>query len=1085
MTKVPRSKVVRKAPNLYHDNSHDEDNAWNGLPMMAPPTFHLHAKGTYSSLANKDTKPLQLKPASEQKSKKTPDEKIPYKNQGLSAIKDLFEHDAKILAHHNLKLSENHIIKEKNKYQNDRYGYRKEHSNIAKNLEQLMKTQAQIEHYRYPGSNVTFSNGRPPYKDQFLMILGRSNFRINEEGFTNAKAIYPRLQNLYSFIDLLIEKLISNNVFLTGLHARGKVGEYNQMSGLDQLAAIQEILNDIDFNIKGAREKIISGELSVYDLSPVHQQMASSPKAAGQYRDWRTPGMRDAMQTILQEKKTSDFWKGLGLDALTVMLAVGAGFANPVAAIAMISSNIAISGAKAKSAWDAYSTLNTAYLSRTQGSANSLVSRDQVANAKFDVITETIGLLMDASGGGKDILRMADEISKFGITKGVNQSKKIITQKIGNISTRSGSKLIRPLQRITDIASDKDWIKYLKIKGGYKKVLEEAKGLSGDESAKWLEKMHQFRQRIYKNLREHIKNQGGDIHMTGTPAATSDFDLSIVGPKPEKLRVEAYNHLKNKFGINSKEILNDMLDMNIFGESRLAHAYDMLPPTIREEAASEILKFSDELILRRGLKNAQDNGDADTVRIILKYMKGHGFTNHAPLPTISSTKINATRLEVGELYHKMENTKNLKQKKDLLIKIGRLQAMIDANSPDYISPGSIRKFVTERPGNVQNPFAPWHTNLAPDDFLKHNKKGLKPSQQAELHAELTVRNNYNKSTTDIIAYEKKINQEIASLNKELEQTLESISDVEKKIANQEVSDNIQSLDHQIKHHEKAIVKFKEKKLRAIQKLEEMTATKANNNQINSLKRYVKNLETKLELAEESISRLKKNLSIMYKHIENSEKVKKLNEQIGQSKTKLKVAGNVKESQNIRNRVRTKVIEEDAGYPKANQNTKKAELESSLVDNLGEAAKYRGTVEQKDLRNLSKYTARMHDILEELAVDIKKKAEFKQLASELNLMKDELNKKVDPKRLTELTTRIGDVYKKTLSEMEDLLKSNEAKRSKLNMANPYDNRLAQSLLMEFNNIYYKKTALEATQKFILGISQKYAENKVKDVIKSNN
>ena len=129
--------------------------------------------------------------------------------------------------------------------------------------------------------------------------------------------------------------------------------------------------------------------------------------------------------------------------------------------------------------------------------------------------------------------------------------------------------------------------------------------------------------------------------MTGTPAATSDFDLSIVGPKPEKLRVEAYNHLKNKFGINSKEILNDMLDMNIFGESRLAHAYDMLPPTIREEAASEILKFSDELILRRGLKNAQDNGDADTVRIILKYMKGHGFTNHAPLPTISSTNINA------------------------------------------------------------------------------------------------------------------------------------------------------------------------------------------------------------------------------------------------------------------------------------------------------------------------------------------------------------------------------------------------------------------------------------------------------------
>lgn len=128
---------------------------------------------------------------------------------------------------------------------------------------------------------------------------------------------------------------------------------------------------------------------------------------------------------------------------------------------------------------------------------------------------------------------------------------------------------------------------------------------------------------------------------------------------------------------------------------------------------------------------------------------------------------------------------------------------------------------------------------------------------------------------------------------------------------------------------------------------------------------------------------------------------------------------------------------------------------------------------------------MHDILEELAVDIKKKAEFKQLASELNLMKDELNKKVDPKRLTELTTRIGDVYKKTLSEMEDLLKSNEAKRSKLNMANPYDNRLAQSLLIEFNNIYYKKTALEATQKFILGISQKYAENKVKDVIKSNN
>lgn len=157
----------------------------------------------------------------------------------------------------------------------------------------------------------------------------------------------------------------------------------------------------------------------------------------------------------------------------------------------------------------------------------------------------------------------------------------------------------------------------------------------------------------------------------------------------------------------------------------------------------------------------------------------------------------------------------------------------------------------------------------------------------------------------------------------------------------------------------------------------------------------------------------------------------------------------------------------------------------MVDNLGEAAKYRGTVEQKDLRNLSKYTARMHDILEELAVDIKKKAEFKQLASELNLMKDELNKKVDPKRLTELTTRIGDVYKKTLSEMEDLLKSNEAKRSKLNMANPYDNRLAQSLLIEFNNIYYKKTALEATQKFILGISQKYAENKVKDVIKSNN
>lgn len=264
----------------------------------------------------------------------------------------------------------------------------------------------------------------------------------------------------------------------------------------------------------------------------------------------------------------------------------------------------------------------------------------------------------------------------------------------------------------------------------------------------------------------------------------------------------------------------------------------------------------------------------------------------------------------------------------------------------------------------------------------------------------------------------------------------------------------------------------------------MTATKANNNQINSLKRYVKNLETKLELAEESISRLKKNLSIMYKHIENSEKVKKLNEQIGQSKTKLKVAGNVKESQNIRNRVRTKVIEEDAGYPKANQNTKKAELESSLVDNLGEAAKYRGTVEQKDLRNLSKYTARMHDILEELAEEIQKKNEFKQLASELNSIKGELNENVAPKRLTELTTRIGDVYKKTLSEMEDFLKSNETKRSKLNKANPYDNRLLQSLLMEFNNIYYKKTALEATQKFILGISQKYAENKVKDVIKDN-
>ncbi len=198
-----------------------------------------------------------------------------------------------------------------------------------------------------------------------------------------------------------------------------KVGEFYNADTAQAKAIVNQSLNNVLKYIAITIEKIDNGDISFYDLVPIHQQLFDGSKKGQSQVNWNEESYKWVAENDVSAHESKEFWITIGLTTLAAAAFVVAELATAGTATFAIAAGIGIGigAGQAINSWDHYMSLTDASKSNVNDET-ALVSQGQASAALFEAILNTAFVFIDLYAPVAKGIRAATKVGEEAVEAG-------------------------------------------------------------------------------------------------------------------------------------------------------------------------------------------------------------------------------------------------------------------------------------------------------------------------------------------------------------------------------------------------------------------------------------------------------------------------------------------------------------------------------------------------------------------------------------------------------------------------------------------------------------------------------------------
>jgi hypothetical protein len=262
---------------------------------------------------------------------------------------------------------------------------------------------------------------------------------------------------------------------------------------------------------------------------------------------------------------------------------------------------------------------------------------------------------------------------------------------------------------------------------GYKGVLEQVGGWAALKASPVMKSgagtaaaMEAWRSTLVKELAQFMEEESGKMSKavrTGTEQASSDLDVQIIGGTAAELQQRAEGWLAGRLGVDAKGA-KKLLDAEIFIDPTRAHLIDVmkdLGEDVRSQIQGRMASYEQQMIYGARLKEAQKQGK-EAVEKIMAEARERGITPFEGFEPLSPALQKQTAAQIDGWMTELKDPANASRRAELVEKISKAQAHVNASHPDAYVGGGVAIWVSGRDTDVTK--IAEALNVDPADLMK-------------------------------------------------------------------------------------------------------------------------------------------------------------------------------------------------------------------------------------------------------------------------------------------------------------------------------------------------------------------------------
>jgi hypothetical protein len=299
--------------------------------------------------------------------------------------------------------------------------------------------------------------------------------------------------------------------------------------------------------------------------------------------------------------------------------------------------------------------------------------------------------------------------------KGISESTKELLEKLpklAELGAEEGEKVLRAAVETHGIAGTIDrlggWAAFKKTP-----IMQSNKGTAAA--------LENWRAGLVKELQDYIASESDDLTKairTGTQEAGSDVDVQIVNGTASALQQKAESWLAGRTG-KDIEGAKKLLDAEIFVDPFRAHMFDIvqgLDEAVKKQIADRMGDYERRMIEGARIKQAGGIESAAGRKIAEESPIRNPFLDFEPLSPAEQKKVAGY---IDGWMTELKEAKSAEKKADLVEKISKSQAQINASHPDAYVGGGVAVWVTGRETAMEDvKKLAAAVDMKPEDLLK-------------------------------------------------------------------------------------------------------------------------------------------------------------------------------------------------------------------------------------------------------------------------------------------------------------------------------------------------------------------------------
>lgn len=212
-----------------------------------------------------------------------------------------------------------------------------------------------------------------------------------------------------------------------------KIAEFANSDSSKALSIVSDSLHSVIKYIDLSGEKIDSGDISYYDLVPIHTQLFEGSKEGFSKIKWNEEFYKWAAESDIAEHESKEFWIQLGLTTLAAAAFIVAELATFGTATFAIAAGIGIGIGVGQAAysWERYRDLAAASKANVTDET-ALVSQGQASAALVEAVINTVFAFLDIFGpaakGLKGVAKVGEGVAEVGAKTGAKTAKNVLEE---------------------------------------------------------------------------------------------------------------------------------------------------------------------------------------------------------------------------------------------------------------------------------------------------------------------------------------------------------------------------------------------------------------------------------------------------------------------------------------------------------------------------------------------------------------------------------------------------------------------------------------------------------------------------------